>query len=146
MAAWLEPMSYAVAAGIAGLIGLGFARLNAYIAEKTKNEKIKKALLALSEIVKNSVLAIQQTFVEQLKKDGRFDKENQKVALQKAVDLALSNMSEELKSQAKLLYPDLENWVRTQVEAIVNTSLPHGLYEPKISSSDPDNRKALLEN
>ena len=136
MATWLEPVVetvlYAVAAGVAGLIAVGFARLNAWIAEKTKNEKIKKALLAVSEIVQNSVLAIQQTFVDQLKKDGKFNKENQVLALQKAVDLALANMTDELKEQARLLYPDLEQWIRTQVEALIYTTLPHSTKEQKV--------------
>lgn len=119
MATWLEPVLMAVGVGLAGLIALLFAKLNSWLSTKIKDEKIKNAVLAVSEIVENSVLAVQQTFVDQLKKDGKFDKEAQAKALEEALRLSMRNISAELKEQVEVLYPDFEQWIKTVIESFI---------------------------
>lgn len=125
MAAWLEPVLMAVGVGLAGLIALLFAKLNSWLSAKIKDVKIQNALLAVSEVVQNSVLAVQQTFVDQLKKDGKFDKEAQAKALQEALRLSMSNISAELREQVEILYPDFEQWIKTLIESIIYQYIPH---------------------
>lgn len=119
MATWLEPVLMAVGVGLAGLIALLFAKLNSWLSTKIKDEKIKNAVLAVSDIVENSVLAVQQTFVDQLKKDGKFDKEAQAKALEEALRLSMRNISAELKEQVEVLYPDFEQWIKTIIESFI---------------------------
>ena len=125
MAAWLEPVLMAVGVGLAGLIALLFAKLNSWLSAKIKDVKIQNALLAVSEVVQNSVLAVQQTFVDQLKKDGKFDKEAQAKALQEALRLSMSNISAELREQVEILYPDFEQWIKTMIESVIYQYIPH---------------------
>lgn len=125
MAAWLEPVLMAVGVGLAGLIAILFAKLNSWLSAKIKDVKIQNALLAVSEVVQNSVLAVQQTFVNQLKKDGKFDKEAQAKALQEALRLSMSNISAELREQVEVLYPDFEQWIKTLIESIIYQYIPH---------------------
>lgn len=125
MAAWLEPVLMAVGVGLAGLIAILFAKLNSWLSAKIKDVKIQNALLAVSEVVQNSVLAVQQTFVDQLKKDGKFDKEAQAKALQEALRLSMSNISAELREQVEVLYPDFEQWIKTLIESIIYQYIPH---------------------
>lgn len=125
MAAWLEPVLMAVGVGLAGLIAILFAKLNSWLSAKIKDVKIQNALLAVSEVVQNSVLAVQQTFVDQLKKDGKFDKEAQAKALKEALRLSMSNISAELREQVEVLYPDFEQWIKTLIESIIYQYIPH---------------------
>lgn len=61
-----------------------------------------------------------QTYVDTLKKNGTFDVESLKIALAKAKDEALSQMSDEIKEYITTNYGNLENWLTTQIEATIN--------------------------
>lgn len=61
-----------------------------------------------------------QTYVDTLKKNGTFDVESLKIALTKAKDEALSQMSDEIKEYITTNYGNLENWLTTQIEATIN--------------------------
>lgn len=73
-----------------------------------------------TDIVMNAVRSVFQTYVETLKKNGTFDKESQKVALIKAKDDALAQMSDEIKDYITKNYGDLETWITTQIESTIN--------------------------
>jgi uncharacterized protein YycO len=116
---WFQIILGALALGVAGLITWAFTIFQAWLNTKIKNENLRAVLDAVLDIVQKSVLAIQQTFVEQLKKDGKFDKEKQQEALKKAVDLALSNISAEAKKILEENFGNLEDWLTMQIEALV---------------------------
>jgi hypothetical protein len=116
---WFQIILGALALGVAGLITWAFTIFQAWLNTKIKNEKLRAVLDAVLDIIQKSVLAIQQTFVEQLKKDGKFDKEKQQEALKKAVDLALSNISAEAKKILEENFGNLEDWLTMQIEALV---------------------------
>jgi len=118
---WFNIIITAVALGVAGLITLGFTTLKAWITNKIKNENMQNAMIALSEAVHASVLAVQQTFVDQLKKDGKFDKDNQVEALTKAVETAKAMLSAETIKLVEEHVGNLENWIRTQIEALIKS-------------------------
>ena len=56
-----------------------------------------------------------------LKKEGKFDKESQILALTKAKDIALSQMTEDVKEFIQTNYGELDLWLTTQIEATINT-------------------------
>lgn len=61
-----------------------------------------------------------QTYVESLKKSGNFGAEAQLEALNKAKEIALSQLSEEVKEYITTNYGDINNWLTTQIEATIN--------------------------
>lgn len=115
----------AVGLGLATLITYGFSRLNAWIATKTKNENLARTIDLAEKLVSSSVAAVQQTFVEQLKKDGKFDKEAQELAMRKALMLVISQLTPEAKTILEESFGDLQVWLATQIEALVYSTLPH---------------------
>lgn len=115
----LGVLATAVGAGLSTLIGLWFKRLADNVKAKTKNEKVNEVLYRVRNLVQDAVLTVQQTFTEQLKKDGKFDKEQQKIALQKAIDIILANLTEEAKDILNEIYGDIYKWLEVQVESII---------------------------
>lgn len=116
---WFQIILGALSLGVAGLITWAFTMFQAWLNSKIKNEKLRAVLDAALDVIQKSVLAIQQTFVEQLKKDGKFDKEAQKEALKKSVNLALANLSDEAKKILEENFGNLEEWLTMQIEALV---------------------------
>lgn len=88
--------------------------------EEIKDENAKTQLTTATTIVTNSVRSVFQTYVDTLKKNGTFDVESLKIALAKAKDEALSQMSDEIKEYITTNYGNLENWLTTQIEATIN--------------------------
>jgi hypothetical protein len=115
----LGVLATAIGAGLSTLIGLWFKRLADNVKAKTKNEKVNEVLYRVRNLVQDAVLTVQQTFTEQLKKDGKFDKEQQKIALQKAIDIILANLTEEAKDILNEIYGDIYKWLEVQVESII---------------------------
>lgn len=116
----LNIISIVVTAVILPLISYAGARLIAWLNAKIKDENAKQQLTVATDIVTNAVRSVFQTYVETLKKNGTFDKESQKVALIKAKDDALAQMSDEIKDYITKNYGDLETWITTQIESTIN--------------------------
>ena len=116
----LNIISVVVTAVILPLISYAGARLIAWLNAKIKDENAKQQLTVATDIVMNAVRSVFQTYVETLKKNGTFDKESQKVALIKAKDDALVQMSDEIKYYITKNYGDLETWITTQIESTIN--------------------------
>lgn len=116
----LNIISVVVTAVILPLISYAGARLIVWLNAKIKDENAKLQLTVATDIVMNAVRSVFQTYVETLKKNGTFDKESQKVALIKAKDDALAQMSDEIKDYITKNYGDLETWITTQIESTIN--------------------------
>ena len=116
----LNIISVVVTAVILPLISFAGARLITWLNSKIKDENAKQQLTVATDIVTNAVRSVFQTYVEALKKNGTFDKESQKVALIKAKDYVLAQMSDEIKEYITKNYGNLETWVVTQIESTIN--------------------------
>lgn len=116
----LNIISVVVTAVILPLISYAGERLIAWLNTKIKDENAKQQLTVATDIVTNAVRSVFQTYVEALKKNGTFDNESQKVALIKAKDDALAQMSDEIKEYITKNYGNLETWVITQIESTIN--------------------------
>lgn len=116
----LNIISVVVTAVILPLISYAGARLITWLNTKIKNENAKQQLTVATDIVTNAVRSVFQTYVEALKKNGTFDKESQKVALIKAKNDALAQMTDEIKEYITKNYGDLETWIITQIESTIN--------------------------
>lgn len=116
----LNILSVVVTAVILPLISYAGTRLISYLNSKIKDEKAKEFLSQATTVVTNAVRAVFQTYVESLKKSGNFGADAQLEALNKAKDIALSQLSEEVKDYITKNYGDINNWLTTQIEATIN--------------------------
>lgn len=102
------------------LISFAGSKLIAWLNAKIKDENGKIQLTVATTIVTNAVRSVFQTYVDTLKKNGIFDLESQKIALTKAKDEALTQMTDDIKEYITKNYGDLEAWLTTQIEATIN--------------------------
>lgn len=116
----MNVLSAVVTAVILPLISIGGARLITLINEKIKNDEAVKTLTTATDIVTNAVRSVFQTYVESLKNAGSFDKDAQEIALSKAKEVAMAQMSEKVKSYITTNYGSLEEWLTVQIEATIN--------------------------
>ena len=113
-------ISVLVTAVILPLISIGGTQLIKFINNKIKDNELAKLLAEATTIVTNAVRAVFQTYVESLKAEGKFDAQSQSVALTKAKEIALKQMSEEVKNYIITHYGDLNAWLGNQIEATIN--------------------------
>lgn len=114
-------ISVLVTAVVIPVISLLSAKLVSWLSTKIKNEKANKMIKTATEIVVSAVKTVFQTYVDALKKEGKFDKESQILALTKAKDIALSQMTEDVKEFIQTNYGELDLWLTIQIEATINT-------------------------
>lgn len=117
----LNILSVVVSAVVLPLISLIGAKLVAWLSSKTKNEKAAAIIKEANDIVMNAVKCVLQTYVDTLKKEGKFDEASQFLALSKAKEKALEQMSDDTKSFIEKNYGDLDLWLTTSIEATIST-------------------------
>lgn len=114
---WLGILtSIAVAAGTA-LVTWGLGILTAWLNSKIKNDKVKQYMNDALSIVDSAVKSTYQTYVQALKEQGKFDMEAQKVALEKAKNTILSQLSSGAQDYLKGVFGDIDEWMNTQIES-----------------------------
>lgn len=92
----------------------------AEIADKTNNDMAKKYIEMLGDTITNCVIATNQTYVEALKKQGKFDEAAQKIAFEKTYQAVLDTLSDETKVYLANIYGDLNALLTNRIEAEVN--------------------------
>lgn len=93
--------------------------LGNFLVNKTKDAKAKKYLKILDEAILKSVIAVNQTFVDDLKEKKNFTLEMQKQALQKAIDSVNGILDDTAKKVLKETIGDIDKYVETMIEANV---------------------------
>lgn len=116
----LDILSTVVTAVVLPLITWAGTKLIQYIGTKVKNEKTATLLTTATTIVLNAVRSVFQTYVESLKASGSFDVDAQIEALNKAKDIVLSQLGDDVKEYITETYGDLDNWLTNQIEASIN--------------------------
>ena len=89
------------------------------LSERISDETAKKYVNMLAETIGDCVIATNQTYVESLKKEGRFDAEAQKQALQQTYDNVMALLSNEAKEYFTEASGDIEKLIKTKIEATV---------------------------
>ena len=87
--------------------------------ERTDNDLAKKYLDMLNDTIFNAVLATTQTYVEALKKEGKFDLDAQQAAFKMTYDNVMAVMTDEQKKYLTAAVGDIETYVSTKIEAQV---------------------------
>ena len=90
------------------------------ITDKIENDKADKYIYMLSDTITKCVIATNQTYVNNLKKENAFSKEAQLKALEMTADAVLAILSDEAKSYLPTIVGDLNTYIFTQIESEVN--------------------------
>lgn len=86
---------------------------------RINNELVRTYLQEATDAVLQAVTYTAQTYVDTLKKQGKFDKEAQQTAFNTAKDIALKLLTDEAKQMIEDLYGDLMLWLETKIEQTV---------------------------
>ena len=92
------------------------------IADKTDSDLADKYIQMLTDTITTCVIATNQTYVEALKKQGKFDKEAQKAAFELTYNAVMAVLTDEAKHYLAAIYGDLTAYITTRIEAEVNVS------------------------
>lgn len=87
--------------------------------QKSKNEMVNKYLDILNDSICTAVLTTTQTYVESLKKEGKFDLEAQKFAFGKTFDAVKAILTEDAKKVLTEAVGDLDVYISNRIEAEV---------------------------
>lgn len=109
----------AIGTVVTALVSWGVSRLIAWLNTKIKDEKMRTHASNLIQIIYSAVQAIQQTFVDALKDDGKFDEKEQKEAKEKCVQIVMSQLTPELKSYITENFGDIQAYISNQIEAVI---------------------------
>lgn len=87
--------------------------------QKSKNDMVDKYLGILNDSICDAVLTTTQTYVEALKKAGKFDLEAQKAAFDKTFEAVMAVLTEDAKEVLTEAIGDLNVYVTNKIEAEV---------------------------
>lgn len=88
--------------------------------DNTKNELFNKYSDMLISIVETCVIATNQTYVEELKKQGRFGPEEHDIAYHKTFDAIKALMTEEMQKVLSEVYKDIDFYISQLIQESVN--------------------------
>lgn len=111
---------------IVPLLGILTAYIVSYIRAKTnelteisKNDTLDKYLKMLAETVSKCVIATNQTYVDSLKKQGKFDAEAQKTAFLMTLNAVMNIMGKEVITYLNEACGDISIYISNLIEAEV---------------------------
>lgn len=92
------------------------------VTELTKNENLNTVINTALSNIADSVMYVNQIYVNSLKQSGEFNEQAQKDAFKLAYNEALKLISEEAKDIIEKTYGSFEEWVYLQIEVAVNNA------------------------
>ena len=87
---------------------------------KMDNELADKYMTILTNTITECVLATNQTYVDALKQQNKFDLEAQKIAFKKTSEAVMNILTEDAKKYLESAVGDLELFIKQKIEAEVN--------------------------
>lgn len=117
---WMDVLITVIDA-LAGLVvTVGIPYLFSLIKSKVQHSKAQQYLDRAAEYMSSAVAMTNQTFVDQLKKDGKFDADAQAAAFQMAMNSWLEMLSDEMKDVIVEEVGNFEAWAEAMLEARVS--------------------------
>lgn len=119
---WNNVLMWAL--GLVGTIvtGILIPYITNLLKSKTDNVNLNYVINELSQTVTTSINHVNQTFVNQLKADGKFDAENQSKALQMAVTESVNNLTKKTVNILGKNGIDVEKLIISYIESEINKS------------------------
>ena len=90
-----------------------------WLNNKIKDQKLARWSTAIAQIIFNAVQSIQQSFVDTMKKEGKWNAEVAKEAKEKAMAIIESELTEELRKYITDNFGDIKEYLMNQIEAII---------------------------
>lgn len=109
----------ALATIITGLASWGASALVAWLNSKIKNANLQAALETAQNIVTATVYEVTQTYVDSLKKAGKFDAEAQETAFKMAYNTIIEQLTDKQKTALQSVCTDVEAYIKTLIESTV---------------------------
>lgn len=105
---------------IIGLLTWISERLIRLINTKIENQRFAHYLTAATTAVTDAVKAVQQEYVDGLKKAGKFDEEAAKEALMKAKVKVLESLSAQTRKYIAENIGDINKWIETTIHSVLH--------------------------
>lgn len=126
---WMSLLYQIIEVCVIPLLGILTAYVIKYINAKSEeiqiqidNDLADKYVNMLAETITACVIATNQTYVESLKKQGKFDAEAQKEAFNQTYNAIMAVLTNEAKLYLTNIYGDLAAYITARIEAEVNIS------------------------
>lgn len=87
---------------------------------KVDNDLADKYIKMLTETITDCVIATNQTYVNSLKEQGKFDLEAQKIAFEMTCNSVLAILNDDAKEYLTNVFGDLEVYIKNKIEVSVN--------------------------
>ena len=125
---WMNILEQVFNVVLIPLLGVATTALIVFISAKTKelkenhkDELFHKYADMLEQTIISCVIATNQTYVEALKKEGKFNAEAQKIAFDKTFSAVITILSDDAYDYLSEAIGDLEEYIINRIEAEVNT-------------------------
>ena len=115
----LQAVLIAVVPIIAGFVAKGVVALAQYLGVKMENATLAKYAQEIAQAVATAVTYVSQTYVDELKKSGTFTEENQKIAIEKALEVAKQQLTQQALDFISTAYGDITQYLTSLLEAEV---------------------------
>ena len=115
----LQGVILAVVPILAGYVIQFIKRKQAKIEQETENQFIDAMIGLIQDVISRAVAYVTQTYVDNLKKDGKFDIDEQKKAFEMAYDRIAQLINEEQKEFINSLFGNFRDWVSLMIESAV---------------------------
>lgn len=93
---------------------------SAELQKKTNNDILNKYMQMATDTITNCVIATNQTYVNSLKEQGKFDEAAQKEAFQRTYQAVLLILSDDAKEYLNNAFGDLNKYLQEKIESTVN--------------------------
>lgn len=115
----LNIIEVAINSIIIPLLAWGVKSLVDWLKSKTDNALIEKYIDFASGAVDIAVKETTQTYVDSLKKQGKFDAEAQKEAFNKTFNTAKNLLTEMSVDAIEIVYGDVDEWLKSKIESTI---------------------------
>lgn len=104
---------------VTGLAGWGVTALTSFLNNKVKDKKASNYLETITTLVGNAVKEVYQTYAETLKKEGKFDENAQKIALENCLKQIQSQLAPELVTYITDNFGDMKEYLISLIESTI---------------------------
>lgn len=116
---WKDVLTYIVQTLCGLVITVGIPYAFTLLRKKVKDDKLARIISRVENIVSKTVILVNQTYVDALKVNGKFDKEAQKAAFEMCKERVLAMLNNESIKAIAETFGDFDEWIRTLIEAYV---------------------------
>ena len=116
---WQEVLETVLATLVRVVVTVGVPFLFSLLRNRFQSEKINKYIDRAEKLVVDSVNMVNQTFVDSLKAEGKFDTEAQKKAFEMCKEAWLQMAGDNLKQAIIDEMNDIDMWLDTKIESTV---------------------------